>query len=126
MARYTITIEVEAEEGDVDATDMRPAVNGMLDRCGLRAAESVEVREGGDAGESAYRLNRLRTLASAGQERLSAALFSARLRCNNAGRTEESAERVASMAMVAALAEAREKGYRAAVADLLGALEVGT
>jgi hypothetical protein len=126
MARYTITIEVEAEEGDVDARDMAPAVNGMLDRCGLRAAERVEVREGGE-GIDAARLVRLRTLAYAGAERLvrDSDRIRKTLRDDVAADGPIMAHFLAATAQRLALAEAREEGYRAAVNDLLGALEVG-
>ena len=75
------------------------------------------------------RVERLRAIATAGAQRLSAALFNAREACYQAQMTNPptSADRVAALASAAALAEAELLGYRAAVADLLGALstEVG-
>jgi len=72
-------------------------------------------------------LTRLRTLATGGEQRRKDALFNARERCYQATASSapEPAERVANLANAAALAEAELRGYRAAVADLLGALEVG-
>ena len=124
MARYTITIEVEAEEGNVDARDMRPAVNGMLDRCGLHAATRVEVREGGgDTLDAA----RLRAILGTRLEREAERVKNAQRARSVAIAEWERPERVALLTTAVTLAMAREEGYRAAVNDLLGALstEVG-
>mgnify|MGYP003442503692 CR=1 FL=1 len=74
--------------------------------------------------EQAQRLARLRAIANTGEQRLNDALFNARQRCYAAHATTppESAARVAVLASTAALAEAELRGYRAAVADLLGAV----
>ncbi len=69
----------------------------------------------------------LRAIADAGEKRLKDALFNARERCYQAqmATPPESPERIASLAMAAALADAERRGYRAAMGELLGALEVG-
>jgi len=130
--RYTITIEVEAEEGDVDATDMRHAVAGMLDRCGLRKAERVEVREGSDHTAAILvralaRADEARAVAAAGVTRLASFTDNARAGLVQSVDPRENmrADYIAAKMTALVGAEAREEGYRAAVADLLGALGAG-
>ena len=74
----------------------------------------------------AARLARLRKLANAAIDRLHLDTVN-RCAALTGAVTSERPEvaRIAAFAQAAALAEAREEGYRAAVADLLGALEVG-
>lgn len=74
----------------------------------------------------AARLARLRALATGALARVSRETVSRRAMLAGAVQADgATAERLASLASAAALAEAREEGYRSAVADLLGALEVG-
>jgi hypothetical protein len=69
------------------------------------------------------RASRLRAIASDACARLRADTLSRRALLAGAVQTEgTSAERIAAYADAACLAEAREEGYRAAVADLLGAV----
>ena len=77
----------------------------------------------------AARLARLHKLANAAIERLALASLNSYAQLAGAVTSEHpEVARIASLAQAAALAEAREEGYRAAVNDLLGALstEVGT
>lgn len=113
--------------GDAFCCMARMADAGEIEWCG-EARESVRRRApvAAPIALDAARLARLRTLATAGVDRLSAATDKARARLIEEADAGQGImpERIATTAQRLALADAEERGYRAAVADLLGALEV--
>ena len=119
--------------GDVLRGMMRMVDEGVIEWCGVEGPTSVRRRapaattlDASDPTRRPFAPGRLRALSAEGEQRLSVALFNARERCYRslapASGPPESAERVASLANAAALADAELRGYRAAVADLLGAV----
>lgn len=115
--------------GDVQRALIRIANEGLIEWCD---EDMASVRRRADAaaapaGLDAYRLNRLRTLAAEGVARLASFTDNARAELVRSVDPRENvrADYIAAKTTALVSAEAREEGYRAAVADLLGALEVG-
>lgn len=106
--------------GDAQRALMRIANEGLIEWCGEDMA-SVRRRVDGDA--PTLDASRLRAIADAGEARLAHKTLEWRGALAIKMQTDGTPiERIASMSAMAALAEAREEGYRAAVADLLGAV----
>ena len=104
--------------GDVLRGMMRMVDEGVIEWCGVEGPTSVRRRVAPTLDAS-----RLRTIADSGIKRIAHKTLEWRGALAIKMRTDGTPiERLASMSAMAALAEAREEGYRAAVADLLGAL----
>ena len=106
--------------GDVLRGMMRMVDEGVIEWCGVEGPTSVRRRA---PMATPLDASRLRAIADSGIKRLTHKTLEWRGALAIKMQTDGTPiERIASMSAMAALAEAREEGYRAAVADLLGAV----
>ena len=107
--------------GDVLRGMMRMVDAGVIEWCGVEGPTSVRRRRVAPA--PALDASRLRALAAKGEQRLVRYVLGYRARLAGMAQTDGAdAEAMAVVAGDAALAERELRGYRAAVADLLGAV----
>ena len=119
LVAISADVPLSLTTGDVLRGVMRLVNAGEIEWCG---EEGKSVRRRAPISP-ALDASRLRAIADSGIKRLAHKTLEWRGALAIKMQTDGTPiERIASMSAMAALAEAREEGYRAAVADLLGAL----
>ncbi len=118
LVAISADVPLSLTTGDVMRGIMRAVKAGEIEWCG-EDVYSLRRR----AASSTLDASRLRTLAAKGEQRLVRYVLDYRARLAGMAQTDGAdAEAMAVVAGDAALAERELRGYRAAVADLLGAL----
>ena len=120
LVAISADVPLSLTTGDVLRGIMRLVNSGEIEWCG-EDQKSVRRRR---SPAPTLDASRLRAIADSGIKRLAHKTLEWRGALAIKMRTDGTPiERIASMSAMAALAEAREEGYRAAVADLLGAVQ---